>query len=172
MQLHFHYFTRTMTGHMWRRLCKPSLAYMFNRHFAHRTCLGYCWSQNFTSWSSNDRFWRFLGSHANCMEGDSPGTYPSLFHPMSLRLEALTAAYKSFTPYWNLMATVIQFSNLVHLYIIMYLICGINYISVTCIHLSVALFTNSSVDTSWIDVIIFHHSALVGSTFNKIQLLR
>ena len=68
-----------------------------------------------------------------------------LFDSMPRRIETLIAAHGGFTPYWNHMLTDhIQFCNSNRLSIVMYLICGIHFISVTYL-LGVAIFTNSSV---------------------------
>ena len=53
-----------------------SLACTFARHVAHRTCLGYCWSATDSSGSSNIYSRRFVNSHTNCVEEQSPGRYP------------------------------------------------------------------------------------------------
>ena len=53
-----------------------SLACTFPRHVTHQTCLGYGWSETYSSGSSITYSWRFVDSHTNCVEGHSPGRHP------------------------------------------------------------------------------------------------
>ena len=53
-----------------------SLACMFARHVAHRTCLGYGWSVTYSSGSSSTYTLCLVDSHTNYVEGHSPGRYP------------------------------------------------------------------------------------------------
>ena len=68
-----------------------------------------------------------------------------LFDSMPWCIENLIAAHGGFTSYWNhMLIDHVQFCNSNCLSIAMYLICGIHYISVTCLLLGVAIFTNST----------------------------
>ena len=70
----------------------------------------------------------------NCVNGESSGTYPGHFWSNSQHLEALIARHVGFTPYRNVTVTNhIQFCNSNHLCIVMYLICGIHFISVSLV---------------------------------------
>ena len=93
--------------------------------------------------SSNDS-WHFVIPHTNWVKGDTPWTYPGPLDSMPWHLRGSDC----FTPYWNLTVTDhVQFCNSNHSRISMYLICGINFISVTIILLGAVLFTSSSMYT-------------------------
>ena len=68
-----------------------------------------------------------------------------LFDFMPCIIERLIAAHGGFTPYWNhMLLDHVQFCNSNRLSIAMYLICGIHFISDTCLLLGIEIFTNSS----------------------------
>ena len=121
-----------------------SLACMFTRHVTHQTCLGYGWSATYhhgppapslvALWTCIQTAWRDIPQE------DIQG----LFDSMPRRIETLIAAHGSFSPYWNHMLTDhLQFCNSNRLSIVMHVICGIHFISVTYLLVGVAIFTNT-----------------------------
>ena len=62
----------------------------------------YGWLATSLLWCYSNHSWCFVYLHTNCMEGDSPSTYPALFDFMPQGLEALIAAHGDFSLYWNL----------------------------------------------------------------------
>ena len=90
--------------------------------------------------------WCFLDSHTNYVRDIPQEDIQGLFDSMTWHIETLIAAHGGFTPYWNhLLTDHVQYCNSNRLSIVMYLICGIHFTSVTCLLLGVAIFTNSSV---------------------------
>ena len=78
-----------------------------------------------------------------------------LFDSMPRCIVSLIAVHGSFTPCWNHMLTDhVQFCNSNCLSIAMYLICGIHFITVTCLLHGVAIFTNNSVFTNLILIVM------------------
>ena len=110
-QLHMLYFSRTMPGHMWQGLCKPSFKdngyHCFPVLHVRQTC-----SMGDMSGSSSTYSWRFVDSHTNCVEGYSPERHPGpfWFHATTHR-DSDCSAWR-LTPYWNHMLTDhVQFCN-------------------------------------------------------------
>ena len=150
------YFSRLMPGHSWKGLCKPPSQ--------RRQVSLLPWPARSPDMSPIEHVWDMVGRRLirqgppaptldalfTCIQTawrDIPQeNIQDLFDSMPRRIETLIAAHGGLLPYSNHMLTDhVQFCYSNRLSIVMYLICGIHFISVTCLLLGVAIFTNSSV---------------------------